>query len=350
MRPLRRTRRQSRQEGAIREQQGAANSLNGLLQGFMALGLLVGVAALGVISTRAVVERRQQHRHALGLEHLDDEPVTKGLQIHAYASSTCVDTALALPLGECRGCYSTRISVCSTHIRSFRVACTLRAMRREFSAGGVLVRRMRGRWWVALVRPRRDDAHRFGLALQLGTVRFLGTFLADPNDVPANVKRYVAHQLGLSDIPDLAGYGAERSHWRHAEDIRQRCGYRDFTDPAESFRLVRWLYSRAWLSNERPSLLFDLATARLVERKVLLPGVTVLERWVGRVRDRAARRLWRRLAAAPMPAQRTHLKSLLDRPPGAPRKRMSGSSALMCHSVAPVTCAVRLELARAWSR
>lgn len=31
-----------------------------LLQGFMALGLLVGIAALGVISTRAVVERRQQ--------------------------------------------------------------------------------------------------------------------------------------------------------------------------------------------------------------------------------------------------------------------------------------------------
>ena len=30
-------------------------------------------------------------------------------------------------------------------------------MRREFSAGGVLVRRMRGRWWVAVTRPRRDD-------------------------------------------------------------------------------------------------------------------------------------------------------------------------------------------------
>ena len=26
-------------------------------------------------------------------------------------------------------------------------------MRREFSAGGVLVRRMRGRWWVAAIRP-----------------------------------------------------------------------------------------------------------------------------------------------------------------------------------------------------
>jgi putative ABC transport system permease protein len=39
----------------------AANlTINRLIQGFMGLGLLVGVAALGVISARAVVERRQQ--------------------------------------------------------------------------------------------------------------------------------------------------------------------------------------------------------------------------------------------------------------------------------------------------
>lgn len=37
-----------------------ANGFYGLMQGFMALGLFVGIAALGVISTRAVVERRQQ--------------------------------------------------------------------------------------------------------------------------------------------------------------------------------------------------------------------------------------------------------------------------------------------------
>jgi putative ABC transport system permease protein len=35
-------------------------TFNRLIQGFMALGLVVGVAALGVISARAVVERRQQ--------------------------------------------------------------------------------------------------------------------------------------------------------------------------------------------------------------------------------------------------------------------------------------------------
>ena len=44
----------------IEKQTGFSNGFTQLLQGFLALGLLVGIAGLGVISTRAVVERRQQ--------------------------------------------------------------------------------------------------------------------------------------------------------------------------------------------------------------------------------------------------------------------------------------------------
>jgi putative ABC transport system permease protein len=39
---------------------GASHTFNRLIMGFMGLGLVVGVAALGVITARAVVERRQQ--------------------------------------------------------------------------------------------------------------------------------------------------------------------------------------------------------------------------------------------------------------------------------------------------
>jgi putative ABC transport system permease protein len=42
------------------DQVGASLTLNRLILGFMGLGLVVGVAALGVISARSVVERRQQ--------------------------------------------------------------------------------------------------------------------------------------------------------------------------------------------------------------------------------------------------------------------------------------------------
>ena len=44
----------------VDDQIAAQMSFNRLMQGFLGLGLLVGVAALGVISARAVVERRQQ--------------------------------------------------------------------------------------------------------------------------------------------------------------------------------------------------------------------------------------------------------------------------------------------------
>ncbi len=125
------------------------------------------------------------------------------------------------------------------------------------------------RWWGAGVTP----AHRLGFALQLGTVRFLGTFPADPTAVPAPVIGYVAAQVGTADLSCLNGYGESRANRSHAEEIRRRYGYRDFDSQPGYLAFLRWLYVGAWVGNERLGVLFDLATARLVEDKVLLPGV-----------------------------------------------------------------------------
>ena len=168
----------------------------------------------------------------------------------------------------------------------------------------------------ALLADRRGDHNRLGLMVQLGTVRFLGTFLADPTDVPPGVIAHLTAQLGFADPPDLTRYRDGESRWDHTRELRQRDGYRDFTDQPAHFRLVRWLYARAWTGAERPSVLFDLATARLVERKILLPGVTVRARLVAAVRDRAATRLWHRRARVPDVVQRARLDALLAVPEG----------------------------------
>jgi len=44
----------------FRQAIGAIRAFSSLFTGFMGLGIVVGIAALGVVSTRAVVERRQQ--------------------------------------------------------------------------------------------------------------------------------------------------------------------------------------------------------------------------------------------------------------------------------------------------
>ncbi len=67
-----------------------------------------------------------------------------------------------------------------------------------------------------------------------------------------------------------------------------------------------------WTAAERPTVLVDLATAWLVEHKVLLPGITTLTRLIAEVRDRAARRSWRIVGAQVDDAYGVRLERLLD--------------------------------------
>lgn len=166
---------------------------------------------------------------------------------------------------------------------------------------------------LQVIRQRRGLHNWLGFALQLGAVRFLGSFAPALQDIPQGARQYVAAQLGVRNLDCLRDY-QEQSRWRHSEEIRRRYGYVEFTSQPAHWRLVRWLYARTWTSHERPSVLFDLVTARLIEHKVLLPGASALARLIATVRERTTERLWRRLHEIPDAGCRLRLDRLLTVP------------------------------------
>jgi hypothetical protein len=104
------------------------------------------------------------------------------------------------------------------------------------------------------------------------------------------------------------------TRYGHSTEIQDFYGYHEFNAPPWRFRLTRLLYTRAWISNERPSLSFDFATAWLIHHKVLLPGVSTLSRLISEIRERAVKRLWKLLASLPTKEQKSKLETLLQMP------------------------------------
>lgn len=97
-----------------------------------------------------------------------------------------------------------------------------------------------------LIAKRRGAHNRLGFAVQLGTVRYLGTFLEDSLAVPGLVVHTMAKQLHVEHAEDgLERYRTGEQRWEHAVEIRAHYGYVDITERQIGFRLTRWLYACA---------------------------------------------------------------------------------------------------------
>lgn len=83
----------------------------------------------------------------------------------------------------------------------------------------------------AVLAALRGDHTRLGYAVQLATVRLLGTFLDAPTAVPSVLVTYLAQQIGVAPTHYLERYQRSRMRRSHTLDIRQRYDYRDYRDP-----------------------------------------------------------------------------------------------------------------------
>ena len=167
---------------------------------------------------------------------------------------------------------------------------------------------------LATVQRMRGFTNRVGFATLLCSVRFVGAFPVRGQDVPEAVITYLGSQLNrTSEAPSLETYFNTNSptYKRHTKIIRDHFGYRDFHQtPAIGFGLSRRIYDFCWSGEERSGHLIQWAGGWLIEHKVVFPGVSTLERLVGRIRERARTRLWRCLVEGLTVAQRVQIDAL----------------------------------------
>jgi TnpA family transposase len=84
---------------------------------------------------------------------------------------------------------------------------------------------------LAFINQRRGKHNRLGIALQLTTARFLGTFLPDPLQIPSFIRFYIAAQLNISRPEILSRYAErENTRWEHQGLIKLYYDYHDFGD------------------------------------------------------------------------------------------------------------------------
>jgi len=146
------------------------------------------------------------------------------------------------------------------------------------------------------IENKRGQFSRLGYALQLTTVRFIGTFYSDLTIIPRKIIERIATQVNVDDIQNcLERYQQSEQKWRHTSEIRDRYGFKEFHEKGIRFKLGRWLYALFWTGSDRPGLLFEQTVSWLISNKIILPGITTIERFIAEIRSRMDKRLWRSL-------------------------------------------------------
>ena len=147
---------------------------------------------------------------------------------------------------------------------------------------------------LEMIRVRRGPHNRFGFALQLCALRYPGRLLAPGENIPLEVTRFLAAQLGLQP-DDLIDYGArEETRRDHLITLRGVYGYRMFSGRGAR-DLKDWLEREAETARSNE----DLAR-RFIEEcrrtQTVLPGVSVIERLCADALVAAERRIESRIA------------------------------------------------------
>ncbi len=186
---------------------------------------------------------------------------------------------------------------------------------------------------LRVINSRRRPHNRLGFAIQLCTLRYPGRLLRPGELIPRTPLAFVGDQLGVD--PDALSDHAARGPTRYGqlEALRDTFGFQTF-DRQHQTNLQAWLLPAALASTS------EIVLARILldecrRRRIIVPGITQIERMVGKALLDAERQVCELLTRTLTAGQRDRLDDLLEahdgghisalawvrRPPGQPGRR-----------------------------
>ncbi|MCI0393082.1 MAG: Tn3 family transposase [Acidobacteria bacterium] len=140
----------------------------------------------------------------------------------------------------------------------------------------------------------RSESNKIGFALLLGAIRLTGRFIQDFELVPHSLVAHICEQLRLETPLILTYPQRQPTRYEHVERIKSYLGLRSFKQPDNDV-VVSHVRERVRAGARLHELLADVEEM-LRERKIVLPGVTVLERLIGHARVEAEDELFREIS------------------------------------------------------
>ena len=160
------------------------------------------------------------------------------------------------------------------------------------------------------IRRRRRPQNRLGFALQLCAFRYPGRLLQPGEVIPEAMLAFIGAQIGLSGEA-LAGYGErEATRYQHSVALQQLYGYRPFEGAVRKETLI-WLRAAAERARTNDGLAADFL-AELRRRKIIIPGLTTIERCCADALVAADRAIVKRIADRINSGTARRLLALLD--------------------------------------
>lgn len=146
---------------------------------------------------------------------------------------------------------------------------------------------------IIRIKQKRDDHNRLGFALQLCALRYPGRYLNADDILPKKLVDFVGAQIGLSEKQLLKFSYKSVTRYEHLRTLQQNYGYLSFHRFEDEF--VIWL-TQAAIETRNNAELAELFAQECRKRKIILPGITVIERLCADARVAAEKEIVGRIA------------------------------------------------------